>query len=79
MLTEITKLRLLGTHENIAITISVADLLLNDTDVEGDALSLVSVSQGHHGSVVLNNNGTITFVKLLPNRTTARVAISDTT
>ena len=50
-----------GTHENIAITISVADLLLNDTDVEGDALSLVSVSQGHHGSVVLNNNGTITF------------------
>ncbi len=45
------------TNENTAVTISV---LSNDTDPDGDSLSVTSVS-GVNGSAVINSNGTITF------------------
>lgn len=46
------------TAEDSAITI---DVLANDTDVEGDALSVVSAGQGRNGSAVVNANGTVTY------------------
>ena len=46
------------TDEDTAVVI---DLIANDTDVEGDALSFVSVSNGANGSVVDNGDGTVTY------------------
>ena len=46
------------TNEDIAATIYV---LANDSDVDGDALSVSSVTQGAHGTVVINTNGTVTY------------------
>lgn len=34
----------------------------NDSDPEGDSLSVTSVTQGAHGSVTINGNGTISYV-----------------
>ncbi len=49
------------TAEDTALTINTADLLANDSDADGDALSVVGVSNPAHGQVVLNSDGTITF------------------
>lgn len=50
------------TDEDIPVTIPV---LANDSDQDGDTLSITSVSQGQHGTVSINNNGnaddTITY------------------
>ncbi|MCP3733423.1 Ig-like domain-containing protein [Sphingomonas sp. RP10(2022)] len=35
--------------------------LANDTDVDGDTLSIASVTQGAHGSVAVNADGTLTY------------------
>jgi uncharacterized delta-60 repeat protein/CSLREA domain-containing protein len=40
---------------------STVDVLANDTDVENDSLTVVSVTQGANGSVVDNGDGTITY------------------
>ncbi len=37
------------------------DVLTNDTDVDGDALAVVAVTQGAHGSVVSNGDGTLSY------------------
>ena len=37
------------------------NLLTNDTDAEGDTLTITSVSQGSHGRVSNNNDGTVTY------------------
>ena len=42
----------ISTNEDTAVTISV---LANDTDADGDTLTVASVTQGSHGAVV--NNG----------------------
>lgn len=39
----------------------VLDVLANDTDPEGDALSLASVGAAGHGRVSLNDDGTVTY------------------
>ncbi|WP_112661843.1 DUF4082 domain-containing protein [Microvirga flavescens] len=50
------------TNQNTAITISVASLLANDTDANGDTLSVTGVSGGTNGTAVLNAQGTaVTF------------------
>src|SRR6266568_580655 len=36
-------------------------VLANDTDVDGDALGVVAVTQGAHGSVAINADGTVTY------------------
>jgi VCBS repeat-containing protein len=41
-------------------TVDIA-VLANDTDVENDSLSLVSVTQGAHGTVAKNADGTVTY------------------
>lgn len=48
--------------ESIA-SINIAPLI-NDYDPEGDTLTIISVSQGEKGEVVLNNDNTITYLPL---------------
>jgi VCBS repeat-containing protein len=49
------------TDEDTALTIQTADLLANDTDIDGDTLTITSVQEATNGTVVLNGDGTITF------------------
>ncbi len=42
-------------------TITIA-VLVNDSDADGDALSIVAFSRDAKGSVKLNNNGTLTYI-----------------
>ena len=39
----------------------VIDALANDTDVDGDALEIISIDQGSNGSVQVNADGTLTY------------------
>ncbi|MBE0484417.1 MAG: cadherin-like domain-containing protein, partial [Bacterioplanes sp.] len=52
---------LFATEDTTAI-FTVAELLANDSDWNGDALSITGVASGTGGTVTLNENGTITFV-----------------
>jgi len=47
-----------NTNEDTPVTINV---LANDSDVEGDAISVTGVTQPANGSVVLNSDGTVTY------------------
>lgn len=47
--------------EDNAIIIASSDLLNNDSDVEGDVLSITAVSDASNGAVVLNQNGDVVF------------------
>jgi len=49
------------TFENTSIAIDASTLLRNDTDKDGDTLTVSSVSTAINGSVVLSNDGTITY------------------
>jgi hypothetical protein len=51
----------LNAVSNTPITYTAAQLLGNDTDVDGDVLTIGSVASGSGGTVVLNANGTVTF------------------
>ena len=54
----------LASAEDTPTTFSAAQLLGNDVDVEGDALSIASVISGAGGTAVLNTNGSVTFTPL---------------
>ncbi len=47
--------------EDTAITFSASDLLGNDTDVDGDTLSIASFDQPDGGTITLNDDGSYTF------------------
>ena len=47
-----------ATDEDTPVTFNV---LSNDSDLEGDALGIASVSQGANGSVSINQDGTLTY------------------
>jgi hypothetical protein len=49
----------LATDEDTAATLNV---LANDGDVDGDALTVTAVGTAAHGSTVLNGDGAITFI-----------------
>jgi subtilisin-like proprotein convertase family protein len=49
------------TNKGVPVTIAV---LANDTDANGDALSVTSLTQPSSGSVALNANGTVTYTPL---------------
>jgi len=51
----------LQTDEDRALTIKVSDLLVNDSDVDGDKLSLSSVQAAEHGSVAIDGDGNVVF------------------
>ncbi|MBV6622933.1 MAG: cadherin-like domain-containing protein [Rivularia sp. (in: Bacteria)] len=46
------------TLENTAVTIPVANLLVNDTDSDGDTLAIAAVNNAVNGTVALNDRGT---------------------
>ena len=50
----------LATEDNI-VTITAEDLLGNDTDVDGDELTIVGVSNPTNGTVSINDDGEIEF------------------
>ncbi|MEW9922552.1 Ig-like domain-containing protein, partial [Marimonas sp. MJW-29] len=47
-----------STNEDTPVTLSV---LPNDSDVDGDTLSVNSVTNGSNGTVVINGDGTVTY------------------
>ena len=51
----------LAATEDTAVTYTAAQLLGNDTDANGDPLTIASVTSGIGGTAVLNANGTVTF------------------
>ena len=54
-----------STAEDTALTLTAAQLVGNDTDPDADdTLSVASVSGALYGTVVLNNDGTVTFTPI---------------
>ncbi|WP_152442439.1 Ig-like domain-containing protein, partial [Grimontia indica] len=51
----------ISTSEDTSLVLNATDLLVNDTDADGDTLTIVSVQDPQNGSVILNPDGTITF------------------
>lgn len=47
-----------STQENIAVTI---DVLSNDSDVDGDKLTIIALTQPANGNATINGDGTITY------------------
>lgn len=50
-----------ATNQNQALTISAASLLANDSDADGDPLSVISTSTPLHGTLVPGGNGTFAY------------------
>src|SRR6185295_844557 len=50
------------TPEDTTLTIATPGVLANDSDVDGDSLSEVPVSQPTHGTLTLNTNGSFSYV-----------------
>jgi VCBS repeat-containing protein len=49
------------TLEDVRLTVATPGILANDTDVEGDPLTAFLVSNGSHGSVNLNTDGSFSY------------------
>ncbi|MBL4712650.1 MAG: tandem-95 repeat protein, partial [Gammaproteobacteria bacterium] len=66
------------TNEDVSLIINVSDLLSNDVDVDGDTLTLLSVSATDetHGSVILNGDGTISYTPVADYNGTASFTYS---
>ena len=54
--------------EDTPVTFAAEQLLVNDTDLDSDTLTIASVTIGPGGSAVLNGDGSVTFT---PDRTTS--------
>src|SRR5213076_1480574 len=50
------------TPEDTTLTIAAPGVLINESDVDGDTLSAVLVSQPTHGTLTLNGNGSFSYV-----------------
>lgn len=50
-----------GTDEDTAVLIQAATLTLNDTDPNGDSLSISNVGNAVNGTVILDQNGNVLF------------------
>src|SRR5438093_1321541 len=53
------------TPEDTQLTVIAPGVLANDTDVDGDALSAVLVSNPTHGTLTLNSDGSLVYVPAL--------------
>lgn len=51
--------------EDATLTINAAGILANDSDIDGDTLSAVLVSDVSHGTLSLNSNGAFTYTPSL--------------
>ncbi|RLE39908.1 hypothetical protein DRZ77_03375, partial [Candidatus Woesearchaeota archaeon] len=49
------------TDEDTALVVSAPGILANDTDVDGDELHAILISNPSHGSLVLNENGSFVY------------------
>src|SRR5207249_1449879 len=49
------------TAEDTTLNVAAPGVLANDSDVDGDSLSAVLVSQPTHGSLTLNSNGSFSY------------------
>ncbi len=47
--------------EDTGLTFTATDLLQNDSDIDGDALSIVSFTAPEHGTLVVNDDGSYTY------------------
>ncbi|GAB6051584.1 hypothetical protein JCM17960_04040 [Magnetospira thiophila] len=67
------------TTEDTTLTIQADALLGNDTDADGDALSIISVQDATDGTVTLNDDGTVSFTpdENFSGETTFTYTISD--
>src|SRR5207247_555330 len=50
------------TAEDTTLNVAAPGVLANDSDVDGDILSAILVSQPAHGSLTLNGNGSFSYV-----------------
>src|SRR5206468_3826295 len=50
------------TPEDTQLTVSAPGVLANDTDVDGDTLSAVLVSNPTHGTLTLNSDGSLVYM-----------------
>jgi hypothetical protein len=50
-----------ATEEDTPLSVDVQDVLENDTDLDGDSLTVTDVSDPVNGSVTLNGDGTLTY------------------
>src|SRR2546425_6037606 len=50
-----------STAEDTTLNVAALGVLANDTDVDGDPLRAVLVSQPTHGSLTLNGNGSFSY------------------
>src|SRR5439155_1150246 len=53
------------TAEDTQLTVSAPGVLANDSDVDGDALSAVLVSNPTHGTLTLNGDGSLVYMPAL--------------
>src|SRR2546430_5184119 len=53
------------TPEDTQLTVSAPGVLANDSDVDGDALSAVLMSGPSHGTLTLNGDGSVVYVRAL--------------
>src|SRR5213075_2854654 len=53
------------TPEDTQLTVAAPGVLANDSDVDGDALSAVLVSQPTHGTLTLNSDGSLSYMPAL--------------
>src|SRR5437762_34196 len=53
------------TAEDTQLTVNAPGVLANDSDVDGDALSAVLVSNPTHGTLTLNSDGSLVYVPAL--------------
>ena len=51
----------IATAEDRSLTLNASDLLANDSDADGDALSISGVGNASHGTVSMDENGAIVF------------------
>ncbi len=51
----------LVTDEDSTLTVSAPGVLQNDTDVDGNSITAVKVTNPAHGSLTLNSNGSLTY------------------
>src|SRR5205823_1785254 len=49
------------TAEDITLDVAAAGVLANDSDVDGDSLSALLVSQPTHGTLTLNSDGSFSY------------------
>src|SRR5436190_24269831 len=56
------------TPEDTQLTVLTPGVLANDSDVDGDALSAVLVSNPSHGTLTLNGDGSLIYMPALKDR-----------